>query len=122
MFTFEQIRLKTIRAAQNHQQRVYKPKQIFGIIAGNVAHLRAAVFASLCLGCPISTMTTSVEKQDLIKHDPNPQAHFTMIFCEVSMYDLVTECSTELGWNAKIFQCQSEICSQRPESKKILCE
>lgn len=120
MFTFEQIRLKTIRAAQNHQQRVYKPKQIFGIIAGNVAHLCAAVFASLCLGCPISTMTTSVEKQDLINIiqilKPN------VIFCEVSMNDLVTECLTELGWNAKIFQCQSGICSQRPESKKILCE
>lgn len=100
-FTFEGIRLKTIRAAQNLQKRgLLRPKQVIGIIAGNVADLAPIVFASVCLGCPISSMPTWWKRYIigmLQKTEP------TLVFCEVKLYDMVVESLEEVGSKAKIF-------------------
>lgn len=93
--------MKTIRAAQNLQKRsLLKPKQVVGIIAGNVADLAPIVFALTCLGCPISSMPTMWKRYIigmLQKTEP------TLIFCEAKLYDMVKESLIEVGNEAKVF-------------------
>lgn len=98
-FTFDEIRMRTIRAAQNLQRRGID-KRMIGIMAGNVADLAPIVFASLCLGCPINPIHMT-SKQDIIRVLKLTEA--SLIFCEVKVYDLLIECLNEAAINAKIF-------------------
>lgn len=98
--TFNEIRLKTIRAAQNLQHRGYKPRQVFGLMARNSQHLSPIVFASFCLGCPINPLDTSLGKTELM-HMLNITKP-SLMFCDTDVYDLINECFKELGNNAKI--------------------
>lgn len=70
-------------------------------IAGNVANLAPIVYASLCLGWPVVTMYTAMEKQSIVRMFDLTEPK--IIFCEVNVYDLVVECLSEVGSNAKIF-------------------
>lgn len=91
----------TIRIAQNLQKRGYAvPKQVFGIISGNVAHVAPVAFAALCLGCPINAMHT-IWKFDTIRVLQMTEP--ALIFCEAKLYDLVRECLDKVGNRAKIF-------------------
>lgn len=99
--TFEDIRLKTIRAAQNLQARGYKSNQVFGILAGNVTNLPPIVFASLCLGCPINAMHTGVDRPNIVRMFEMTEP--SLVFCDVKVYDLVVECLMKLGNVAKVF-------------------
>lgn len=100
-FTFDELRLMSIRAAQNLQRQGYASKgEIIGFVTENVSHLAPIIIASLCLGCPISAMHTQW------KHDTARVLKMTepsIIFCEVRSYDMVMECLAELGISAKIF-------------------
>lgn len=101
-FTFDEIRLQTIRVAQNLQKRGYgTSRQTFGIIAGNVSHLAAVVFGSFCLGCPINTVYPTADKAFMIYTFRITQP--SIIFCEINAYDLVKECFEEIGKSVKIF-------------------
>lgn len=99
-FTFEEIRMMTIRAAQNLQKRGYNSKDVTAIVAGDVAHLAPIVFASLSLGHPICVTNSSWKPDTLRMFDmtkPN------LIFCDVEDYEMVVECLDDLGLKAKIF-------------------
>lgn len=99
--TFEQLRLKTIRASQHLQNRGYKAEQVIGIMSENVAHLSPIVFASFCLGCPVNVLSTSVQKPDVLHMLKMTKP--SVMFCDVNVYDLIKECLIELGNGAKIF-------------------
>lgn len=74
---------------------------MFGIMSRNLAHLAPIVFASFCLGCPLNTLNTTIEKVDLIRELQVTEP--SVIFCEVEMYDLVNECLIEIGKRVQIF-------------------
>lgn len=74
---------------------------MFGIVAENVAHLPPIVFASLCLGCPINPFNTGVDKAYLIRAFQMTEP--CIVFCDVKVCDLVTECLREMGSNARLF-------------------
>lgn len=98
---FDEIRSRSIRAAQNLRARGYEKGQILGIIATNSHHLSPIVFAAFYLGCPINTLDPTFGKADM-KHMLNttkPQA----IFCDTNVYDLVKQCLAELGNGAQVF-------------------
>lgn len=100
--TFEEIRMKTIRAAQNLQNRGYKAKQVIGLMVENVPHLCPIVFAAYSLGCPINALSTSVEKSDVIRMLGITEP--SVMICDIKVYDLIKECLMELGNNkAQIF-------------------
>lgn len=100
-FTFDELRLMTIRAAQNLHRRNYAAsKQVIGIISRNVAHVAPIAFAALCLGCPINSMHTNW-KVDTIRVLQMTEP--ALIFCEAKLYDLVCECLDAVGNRAKIF-------------------
>lgn len=101
-FTFEELHLNTIRAAQNLQrQGYYESKQVIAIMSGNVAHLSPIVFASLCLGCPINLLDTKMEKSTVVNMLQLTQPG--LVFCEIKVYDLIVEVLTELKMDAKVF-------------------
>lgn len=98
--TYDQLRLMTIRVAQNLQKRGYTTKQAISLNAGNVTNAAPVVFASISLGCPVNTMATD--------HKPHILSTLQLIepkllFCEVDKYDVTVECLKELGMTAKIF-------------------
>lgn len=96
------MRLKTIRVAQNLQRRGLNSKCTIAIVAGNVPHLAPIVYASLCLGCPVSPMYTSMEKPSVLRMFELTEPK--IIFCEVKVYDLMVDCLAEAKIrDAKIF-------------------
>ncbi|XP_031623989.1 probable 4-coumarate--CoA ligase 1 [Contarinia nasturtii] len=99
--TYDEIRLKTIRAAQNLQKRGYKSKNVVGIIAKNSHHLAPIVFASLAIGSAVNTLDTSFKKAELLHMLKTTKP--VVIFCDVEVYDLVKECFAELKNDSKIF-------------------
>lgn len=99
--TFEELRIKTIRAAQNLQKLGYKPKQVIGFMAANSAVLAPLVFGSFCAGCPINPLATSVGKEDIIRMLKKVQP--SLMICDIEKYNLIKECLVELGSEAKIF-------------------
>lgn len=99
--TFDELRTKSIRAAQNLQSRGYKKGQVFGFIASNTHHIAPVVFASLYLGCPLNTMDPSFARTE-ITHMLTITTP-TVMFCDVKIYDVVKECLTALGNDAHIF-------------------
>lgn len=99
--TYDEIRIKTIRAAQNLQQRGYKPKQVFGLMAKNSQHVAPIVFASISIGCPVNSLDSTFGKTELIHMLSITKP--ALMFCDVEAYDLLNECLTELQNDAKIF-------------------
>lgn len=99
-FTFEQLRMMSIRAAQHLQKRGYNTKQAISLNCGNIANQTPIVFASLCLGCPVNTMSTD-HKPHILKTlaliEPK------LLFVEVEKYDVTVECLKELKMTPKIF-------------------
>lgn len=101
-FTFSEMRMKTIRVAQNLLRRGFNSKYLIATVAGNVPHLAPIIYASLCLGWPVATMYTAMEKQSIVRMFELTEPR--IIFCEANVYDLIVECLTEVGIsNAKIF-------------------
>lgn len=91
----------TIRLSQNLQKLGYKPKQVFVMMAVNVAHLSPIVMASFCLGCPMNALGIIVDKPSVIRmYDMTKPS---VMFCDVSVYDMISECFKELHNDAKIF-------------------
>lgn len=101
-FTFDEIRLQSIRVAQNLQQRGYGlSRQTFGIIAGNESLLAAVVLGSVFLACPINTMYPTVDKEFMMYTFRITQP--SVIFCDVNAYDLVKKSFEGIGKSVKIF-------------------
>lgn len=101
--------LRTVRAAQNIQKYGYQPKDVFTFVAKNSDFLAPVIFASFCLGCPINTLDPSFAKSDIIHMLKITKPR--LMFCDVDVYPLVSECLTELNNEVKIFtfggQCGS---------------
>lgn len=99
--TFNEILIKTIRAAQNLEKYNFPPKSVVGIIAHNNPDLASILFASLCLGFPVSSLDPAFGKLEIksIISITKPN----VFFCEVSLYDLLESCLNELNIKADIF-------------------
>lgn len=110
--TFNEIRSKSIRAAQNLRARGYKKDEIVGIIAGNSHQLSSIVFAAFYMGCPINTLDPAFGKIDM-KHMLGTTAP-ALIFCDANIYDLVKECLAELKNDAKIFTFGEKMRNSEP--------
>lgn len=98
--TYHATLTNTIRAAQNLQKRGYDPKQVFGLMAKNSQHIASVVFSSICIGCAVNTLDPTFGKTELIHMLKTTKP--VLMFCDVEAYELVKECLTELGNDAKI--------------------
>lgn len=115
-FTFDEIRLQTIRVAQNLQKRGYcTSRQTVGIMAGNLAHLAAVVVGCISLGCPVNTVYPTADKALFIYTVQITQP--SIMFCDINSYDFVKECFEEIGQSVKIFTFGGV----RGESESVEC-
>lgn len=99
--TFEDIRIRTIRAAQNLQARGYTPKQVFGMISANSNQVAPIFFASIAIGCLPVALDPSFGKAEIIHMLSITKP--TLMFCDIACYDLLIECLAELKNEAKVF-------------------
>lgn len=99
--TFDEIRLKTIRAAQNLQIRGYNQKQVFGMLARNSHHVAPIFFASISSACPIVSLDPSFGKAEIIHMLSITKP--VLMFCDMACHEILSECLAELGNKSKVF-------------------
>ncbi|KAJ6644317.1 4-coumarate-CoA ligase 1, partial [Pseudolycoriella hygida] len=98
--SYNDMWLKTVRAAQNLQKLGYRKGDVFGF-SGIHRHLAPVIYAAFSLGCPVNTLSPGFGKADLIYllNITKPK----LMFCTDERYELVAECLKELGNDARIF-------------------
>ena len=99
--TYNDLRLMSIRAAQNLIEIGVKPGDVVGIIARNSTFVAPVVFGCFLIGAPINSLDVSHKTED-IKHMwgiTRPK----LVFSDPEKVPLVQEAIKELKLNAKIF-------------------
>lgn len=99
--TFDELRIKTIRAAQNLRKRGHDSNGVHSFIAKNTDHLAPILFASFCVGCPVNALESSFSKDVLTYMFKTTKP--VLVFCDVEIYEIVNMCLNELKNDAKIF-------------------
>lgn len=99
--TFDEIRLKTIRAAQHLEARGFQHNGVIGFLVGNHSNLAPIAFASIAIGCAICPFDPSMERTNLLNMLKMTEP--VLMFCESNCYAKLNECLMELGNKAKIF-------------------
>lgn len=99
--TFEEIKTKTIRAAQNLQAFGYERGQVFGLVARNSHHVAPITFASIAIGCAVNPLAASFGRTELIHMFKITKP--VLVFCDIDCYELIDSCLDALGSVARIF-------------------
>lgn len=99
--TFDEIRLKTIRAAQNLHDLGYESKQVFAFMVRNFHNVAPTIFGAMSIGCSVNTLDPSFGKTELLHMLGTTKP--SLMFCDVESLELVKECLVELENEAKIF-------------------
>lgn len=99
--TYNEIRLKTVRAAQNLLKRGFKPRDVFGFLAGSSEHLVPLMVASICLACPVAPLYSMLTKDEIVRFFLKTKP--TVVFCDVSAYDQLAEALLELPFSVQVF-------------------
>lgn len=99
--TFDEIRLKSIRAAQNFQELGYGSQQVFAFMVRNSHNVAPTIFGALCAGCSVNTVDPSFGKTELLHMLGTTKP--SLMFCDIECYELVKESLTELENDAKIY-------------------
>lgn len=103
--------LKTVRAAQNLKKLGHQSNNVFVFMAKNTDYLAPIIFASFCLGCPVNVLDSSFKKAEIIHMLQITEPR--LMFCDIEVYSLVSECLKELENDAQIFtfgeQCGNSI-------------
>lgn len=105
--TFREVRMKTIRAAQNLLKRGYKPRQVFGFMAQNSDNLLPIFLSAICLGCPVVPLNTSLTKDEIVRIFSKTKP--TLLFCDAKSCAQMNEALRELNWNLEIFTLDEQI-------------
>lgn len=99
--TYEEMKIKTIRAAQNIEKLGYKAGEVISFVSKNTESLFPIIFASFCIGCPINVLAPKFGKTEIshVLKRTKP----ALLFCSLEAYELVNECMIDSNNNAKIF-------------------
>lgn len=99
--TYHDIRLKVIRVAQNLLNRGFKPRDVFGFLVENSDDLVPLMVASLCLACPMAPLHPMLSKDEIVRFFL--KAKPTVVFCEISGCDQLSDALIELPFSVKVF-------------------
>lgn len=104
--TAEDIRLKSIRTAQNLQKLGCKTNDVIGIVARNTHHLTPIILAAFYLGCPLSILEPHCKETDIVQRfgltNPN------IVFCDLNMFETVKASLNKLKKNCNIFTFEGQ--------------
>lgn len=99
--TYDEIRIKTIRAAQNLRYRGFESREVYTFIVGNIDDLAPILFATFCNGCSVNGLDPSFKKIEFVHMLGLIKP--SLVFCDIKVYDLVKDCLKELKNSAKFF-------------------
>lgn len=99
--TFDEIKTRTIRAAQNLQAFGYKRGHVFGLVAKNSPYIAPIAFASIAIGCPVNPLAASFGRTELIHMFKITKP--ALVLCDIDCYELIDSCLVALGSAARIF-------------------
>lgn len=99
--TFSEIRLRSIRAAQNLLKRGFGPRQNFCFMTFNSDHLVPMVLASIGLLCPIVPLTLILSKDEIVQILTKTKP--PIVFCDAQLFDMLNEALSELQFTIKVF-------------------
>lgn len=111
--TFNDIKIKAIRAAENLQRLGYKSNDVFAIMARNSKDVSPVVFATLFNGCAMNTLDPNFGAVELTHTLKTTKP--CLIFCDLDVYDLVEKCLNETGMNSNVFTFDG----QKSDSKSV---
>lgn len=94
--TFDEIRMMTIRAAQNLQRHGFKKGDMLAIMARDVPSLAPIAFGAICLGLPIMNMPEATKR---IFENRAPK----LLLCLAEDYEEMADMLTNLNVKPKIF-------------------
>lgn len=95
-----EIRIKTIRAAQNITKLGLIPDDVIGIAATNNEYLAPIVFASMAIGCPVNPLDPTFGTAEMTHMFGITKPK--LIFCDVENLSAVRACTKELKINPMI--------------------
>lgn len=99
--TYHDIRTESIRAAQNLLKRGIQPRDVFGFLADHSDHLVSIMLASMYLACPMATLHPMLSKEEIVRFFM--KAKPTVVFCDVSGCNQLSEALKELPFKVKVF-------------------
>lgn len=100
--TFDELRLKAIRAAQNLQRKGFEPRQKFCFMTTNHDDLLPIVLAAIGLTCPIVPLSPILSKAEIIRILTKLKP--PVLFCDAALYATsIVEVFNELQFNIKVF-------------------
>lgn len=100
--TFNELRLNTIRAAQNLQKRGFQSRQVFSFMNIQPSeHIASIVLASFCLACPIAPLHSLMSKEEMISILAKTKP--SVMFCDESAYEETSQILKELNFDVKFF-------------------
>lgn len=105
--TYDEIRLKTIRSAQNLLKRGIQSREVFGFMLEHTDYLSPLILAALCLGCPIAPLHPMLDTTEIIRILMKTKP--SIVFCDVSACYQLDEASKELPFKVKILAFGGQI-------------
>lgn len=99
--TFEEMHMKTVRAAQNLQKLNHTKDEMFVMITKNNHDVAPICMALLCIGQPFYTFRRSFDESEAIQMLEMMKPK--VIFCEIEVYAMIKKCATHLGSDARIY-------------------
>lgn len=106
-YTYEEIYIKSVRAAQNIQRLEFKEGDVFSIMSKNNHDLAPVVIALLFLGYPFQTLDPSFTETEtthlLARTKP------TVVFSDLESYDVVERSLRSLENEAEVYTFGAQI-------------
>lgn len=99
--TFNEIRLKSIRAAQNLQKNGFRPHEKFCFMTINNENLLPIVLASVGLACPIVPLFPILSIDEIVRILTKIKP--SVLFCDASLYNHMTDAMNKLQFKMKVF-------------------
>lgn len=100
--TYHELRLKTIRAAQNLQEMGFQSRQVFSFMVNQCDDLLPLFLASTCLACPIVPLHSMLSKEEIVRIFAKTKP--CVIFCDTNHLNMISQAIKESQLNkVKVF-------------------
>lgn len=99
--TCEEMRIQSIRVAQNLKSTGIIAEDVVGIVCRNSVHLNSLVFGCILYGCPINPLNASIHVNDIVAMFK--QTEPKLVFCDNNVYDDVVAALSELKNDATVY-------------------
>lgn len=105
--TFNEIRLRSIQAAQNLLKRGFEPRQKLCFMSINSDHLVPLILASIGLLCPIVPLCPILSKGEIVRILTITKP--SILFCDTELHEMLKEALNELEFDIKIFILDGQV-------------